>query len=184
MNLTSTSDDQQIFRIKNGQENTDTSAVVSAEEIAWLLTHLRAVVAADTAAWAGRGMTLLQLAALHIISALAPVTLTGLAQELGSGPPATSAMVGRLTRAGLVHQAPDPQDHRRIQLTITDRAQQMIGRIDSSTARRVQQLLNAIGPQGGRYLICVLRDTVRLSAGQPKKNSSRGQGLIKRSSDP
>jgi DNA-binding MarR family transcriptional regulator len=72
------------------------------------------------------GMTLVQLAALHIVSAQAPVTLTDLAQALGSRPPATSAMVDRLTCTGLVYRAPDRQDRRRIQLTITACTQKMI----------------------------------------------------------
>src|SRR5205085_8246929 len=73
---------------------------VTAQDIHWLLTHLRAVVVTSTAVWAGRGMTLVQLTVLHLISALAPMTLTELAQALGTKPPATSAMVDRLVHAG------------------------------------------------------------------------------------
>jgi DNA-binding MarR family transcriptional regulator len=154
-----------------------TTAVVSAGEIAWLVTHLRAVVAASPAAWAGRGMTLLQLTALHVINAQAPVALTEVAQALGTGPPATSAMVDRLIRTGLVSKASDPQDRRRVQLTLTDHAKTMLGDIDPSTAKRLQATLNDIGPQGRRYLIDVLRDTVRRSAGQPtQRRPSRGAG--------
>jgi DNA-binding MarR family transcriptional regulator len=161
---------QPRYRVKKLRANGDhTTAVVSAEEIAWLVAHLRAVVVASPAAWAGKGMTLLQLTALHIISAQAPVTLTAVAQALGTGPPATSAMVDRLIRTGLVSRASDPQDRRRVQLTITDHAKTMIGEIDLSTARRLQAGLNHMGPQGRRYLIGVLRDTVRRSAGQPTK---------------
>jgi DNA-binding MarR family transcriptional regulator len=154
-----------------------TTAVVSAEEIAWLIAHLQTVVIASPAAWAGRGMTLLQITALHLISARAPVTLTDLAQALGTGSPATSAMVDRLIRTGLVARAPDPQDRRRVELTITDHARKMIGEIDSSTARRLQAALNDIGPQGRRYLIDMLRDTIRRSTGQPtKRRPSRSAG--------
>lgn len=143
-----------------------TAPVVSAEDIAWLLSHLQSVVAASPATWAGRGMTLLQLTALHIISAQAPVTLAEVARALGTGPPATSAMVDRLIRTGLVSRSSDPQDRRRVQLTITDHAKTMIGEIDLSTASRLQTALNHMGPQGRRYLIDTLRDTVRRSAEQ------------------
>ena len=162
-----------------------TTAVVPAEEIAWLVTHLRTVVAASPAAWAGKGMTLLQLTALHVISAQAPVTLTDVAQALGTGPPATSAMVDRLVRTGLVSRALDPQDRRRVRLTITDHATTMIGEINLSTARRLQATLNHMGPQGRRYLIDVLRDTVRQSAGQPtKRRPCRGDAATADHSDP
>ena len=91
---------------------------MTAQDVRGLLTHLRTVVAASTAVWAGRGTTLPQLTVLHLISALAPVTLTELAQALGTKPPATSAMVDRLVHAGLVHRGADPHDHRRVQLTV------------------------------------------------------------------
>ncbi len=76
--------------------------VATVQDVDWLVAHMRAVVAASPAVWAGRGMTLLQLTTLHLISALAPVTLTDLAQALGTRSPATSAMVAQLTHAGLV----------------------------------------------------------------------------------
>lgn len=159
---------QPRYRVEELRANGErTTAVVSAGEIAWLVAHLRAVVAASPAVWAGKGMTLLQLTALHVISAQAPVALTDVARALGTGPPATSAMVDRLIRTGLVARASDPQDRRRVQLTITDHAKTMIGEIDLSTARRLQAALNDMGPPGRRYLIDVLRDTVRRSAGQP-----------------
>ncbi len=109
-------------------------------------------------------MTLLQLTALHLISALAPVTLTDLAQALGTRLPATSAMVDRLTHAGLVCRTPDPQDHRRVQLTLTADAQPIVGDTDPDTARRLQVVLNGISPQIRRHVMDVLIDTVRRSA--------------------
>ena len=80
----------------------------------WLAAHLRSMVAARPSFWAGSDVTLLQLSALHFISAHAPVTLTVLAESLGTGAPATSAMVDRLIRAGLVSRTRDRQDRRRI----------------------------------------------------------------------
>jgi DNA-binding MarR family transcriptional regulator len=148
------------------------TTAVSTEEVTWLVSHLRAVVAASPAAWAGRGMTLWQLTALHLISAQAPVTLTDLAQALGTGLPATSAMVDRLISIGLVCSAPDPQNRRRVQLTITARAKPMVGDVALCTAKRLQAVLNGMRPQVRRHLIDVLRDTVRRSADYPKKSSS------------
>jgi hypothetical protein len=94
--------------------------VVTAEGIDWLVTHLRTVVTAGTpAVWAGRGMTLLQLTALYLISALEPVSLADLARALGTRSPAASVMVDRLIQAGLVYRARDPHNRRRIKLTLT-----------------------------------------------------------------
>jgi DNA-binding MarR family transcriptional regulator len=101
---------------------------------------------------------------LHLIRALAPVTLTDLARALGTRPPATSAMVDRLAHAGLVCRTPDPQDHRRVQLTVTADAQPIVGDTNPDTARRLQAVLNGISPQTRRQVIDVLIDTVRQSA--------------------
>ena len=57
---------------------------MTAEDVDWLVAHLRVMVAA--AVWAGRGMTLLQLSVLHRISALAPVTAQPTAQPTAHRP--------------------------------------------------------------------------------------------------
>ncbi|MGH3973596.1 MAG: MarR family winged helix-turn-helix transcriptional regulator, partial [Pseudonocardiaceae bacterium] len=137
------------------------AAVVTAEDIDWLIARLQAMVAASPAVWAGRGMTLLQLIALHFLSALAPITLANLAQALGTRPPATSAMVDRLTHTGLVCRTPDPQDRRRVQLTITAAAEPIVGDTDPDTARRLQAVLHTMSSQTRRPLIDILIDTVR-----------------------
>jgi DNA-binding MarR family transcriptional regulator len=138
--------------------------MLTVQEVRWLIVHLQAVVVASSAVWAGRGMTLLQLTTLHVISALAPVTLTDLAQALGTRAPATSAMVDRLVHAGLVCRRPDPHSRRRVQLTVTTAAQPIVGDTDPDTAQRLQTLLTGISPQARRQLIDVLIDIVRRSA--------------------
>jgi DNA-binding MarR family transcriptional regulator len=139
------------------------AGVLTAEDVDWLVAHLRTVVVASPTVWAGRGMTLLQLTALHLISALAPVTLTDLAKALGTKPPATSAMVARLTHAGLVCRTPDPHNRRRVQLTLTADAEPIVSDTDPDTARRLQAVLNGMSPQTRRHLIDILIDTIRRS---------------------
>lgn len=140
------------------------AAVVTAEEVDWLVAHLQGVVAASSAVWAGRGLTLLQLSALHLINALAPVTLIDLARALGTKSPATSAMVDRLTHAGLVRRTLDPRDRRRVLLTLTAEAEPIIGDTDPDTARHLQAVLRGMSPQTRRHLIDLLIDTVCRSA--------------------
>ena len=140
------------------------NAVVTTEDVDWLLARLRAMVTASPAVWAGRGMTLLQLIALHFINALAPVTLTDLAKVLGTRLPATSAMVERLTHAGLVCRTSDPHDRRRVHLTITAAAEPIVEDTDADTARRLQAVLHGMSLQTRRPLIDILVDTIRRSA--------------------
>jgi DNA-binding MarR family transcriptional regulator len=138
--------------------------VVTAEDVDWLVARLRAVVAASAAVWAGRGMTLAQLITLHLISALGPVSLTDLAQALGTRPPATSAMVDRLSHAGLVCRTPDPQDRRRVQLTVTTDVERILGDTEPGTVKRLQVVLSAMSTQTRRHLIEVVIDAGGRSA--------------------
>ncbi|MFN2495814.1 MAG: MarR family transcriptional regulator [Pseudonocardiaceae bacterium] len=142
-----------------------TSAAVTAEDADWLAIHLQRMVATHPTAWASADLTLPQLTALHFIRAEGPLTLAGLAQALGTRPPATSAMVDRLARAGLVRRTPDTKDQRRIRLAVTGAAEPMIGKVDSKTARRVQAVLHSMSPAARRCLTDVLKDTARRLAG-------------------
>jgi DNA-binding MarR family transcriptional regulator len=136
-------------------------SMVTTEDARWLAGYLRKMVTTRPAAWAGSEMTLSQLIALHIISARAPMTLIALSEALGTRPPATSAMVDRLARAGLVCRTPDPDDLRRVLLVVTGTAAQMIGKIDPDTARQLQAVLRSMGSAAQRVLTEVLKDTAR-----------------------
>lgn len=140
---------------------TDNLTQVTAEDAGWLATHLQTMIATNPSAWATTDLTLSQLTALHFIRADEPLTLTRLAQALGTGPPATSAMVDRLARAGLVRRTLDPRDHRRIQLAVTSTAELMIRKVDTNTARRVQVVLHGMSPAARRHLTNSLKDTAQ-----------------------
>lgn len=60
------------------------AAVVTPDDIAWLVAHLQAAVAASPAVWAGRGLTLVQLTARHLVGTLAPVGTVALSQRTSS----------------------------------------------------------------------------------------------------
>jgi DNA-binding MarR family transcriptional regulator len=135
-----------------------TSMMIDAD---WLAAHLRSIVTANPSAWVSSEVTLLQLSALHLISANAPVMLTFLAESLGTRTPATSAMVDRLISAGLVSRIRDRQDRRRILLSITRNGERMIGTIDPATATRLQRALKSMSPAAIRCLTDVLRDIAR-----------------------
>ena len=151
------------------------AGVVRPEDVDWLVDHLRSVVMASPAVWAGRGMTLEQLTALHVTAALAPVGLTDLAKALGTRPPATSAMVDRLIYFGLVCRTQDPDDRRRVRLSLTADAQAIIGDTGPDTGRRVQAVLRSMDRATRRHLIDVLVDTVRRSGERSKRR--RGSKL-------
>ena len=139
--------------------------MVTADDARWLADHLRQMVSSRPGAWASSELTLAQLVALHIISARAPITVFSLSEALNTQPPATSAMVDRLARAGLVCRVPDPQDRRRVLLAVTGNAVAMMGTIDPQTARRLQAVLTGMGTAAQRCLTEVLKDTARRLTG-------------------
>jgi DNA-binding MarR family transcriptional regulator len=139
--------------------------MVTSEDARWLADYLRKVVSGRPAAWASSELTLAQLLALHVISARAPITLIALSEVLGTRPPATSAMVDRLARAGLVRRMPDSDDRRRVLLAVTGHAVTMIGKVDVQTARRLQVVLNGMGAAAQRCLTEVIKDTARRLTG-------------------
>jgi DNA-binding MarR family transcriptional regulator len=73
-------------------------------------------------------------------------------------------MIDRLTRAGLVSRRPDPQDRRRVELTITAAAKPIVGDTDTETANRLKAVVHAMSTRTRRPLIDILIDTVQRSA--------------------
>jgi DNA-binding MarR family transcriptional regulator len=127
-------------------------------DAAWLAAHLRSMITGNPCMWVGSDVTLLQLSALHFISASAPVTLSSLAECLGTRLPATSAMVDRLIRLDLVSRTRDRQDRRRVLLVLSKNGKRMIGKIDPETAIRLQRALRDLSPAATRCLTDVLRN--------------------------
>lgn len=57
-------------------------------------------------------------------------------------------------------RTPDPQDRRRVQLTVTTDAERILGDTKPDTAKRLQGVLTAMSTQTRRHLIEALIDTV------------------------
>jgi DNA-binding MarR family transcriptional regulator len=69
-------------------------------------------------------------------------------------------MVDRLTHAGMVCRTQDPENRRRVKLTLTATAERIIGRNGADTARRLHAVLTGMSSQSRGYLMDVLRDSV------------------------
>jgi DNA-binding MarR family transcriptional regulator len=76
-------------------------------------------------------------------------------------------MVDRLVRAGLVCSTPDPQDRRRVHLTIATTATPIISNINQDTATRLQEMLNNMSPQNRRQLVDILRESIQQFTEEP-----------------
>ena len=102
--------------------------------------------------------------ALRVLDALSGEVLTPgrLAEELGLSPAATTALVDRLTAAGLVERIRDLPDRRQVRLRLTGTAQQLGAELLAPWARRIDRAAARLTPQEAgvvaRYLGEVLGD--------------------------
>jgi DNA-binding MarR family transcriptional regulator len=103
--------------------------------------------------------------ALQVLDALSGEVLTPgrLAEEVGLSPAATTALVDRLTAAGLVERVRDLPDRRQVRLRLTGTAQQLGAELLRPWARRIDRAAARLDPQEAsvvaRYLGEVLGDT-------------------------
>jgi DNA-binding MarR family transcriptional regulator len=72
-------------------------------------------------------------------------------------------MVNRLTHIGLVCRTRDPHNRRRVELTLTADAQQIIGDTDPDTATRLHAVLTGMNLTARHHLIDILINTIRRS---------------------
>lgn len=75
---------------------------------------------ADRRCLAAAGVSTAQLGALFAVQDEPGVTQRGLARTLGLRESAVTALVARLTKAGLVARRPHPHEHRAVVLELTD----------------------------------------------------------------
>jgi DNA-binding MarR family transcriptional regulator len=79
----------------------------------------------DAAAAKARGQ---QLALLRSVGELGPATLNQIAASVDRGAPAVSRAIDALVRADMVSRQPDPDNRRRLQLTLTDQGREALSR--------------------------------------------------------
>lgn len=95
--------------------------------------------------WGHQGIALVPLTALYLISAMAPLSVTHLAQALGAELPAASALVDRLIDARLVWPTADPRPGP-LRLALTPDGQMIIEDAGPDTAYRLLVVLRGRAP--------------------------------------
>jgi DNA-binding MarR family transcriptional regulator len=129
-----------------------------------LAQRLRALVLRRPAAWPDVDVTLPQLRTLTVVRRRQPLGVTELAGILGMRLAATSALVNRVVRAGLLHRSPDPHDRRRVQLSLTADGMHLLTTLDERSAGQYHSLLQRMSPQGRRALAFALEELIGLLA--------------------
>jgi DNA-binding MarR family transcriptional regulator len=112
-----------------------------------LIAVARAVVGVATAAADELGeVSVVQLRALTVLSALAPASLGQLAEGVGVTPSTTSRLVDRLVMGGYAERRPSPESRRQIELRLTAEGEAMLARYDELRLRRLRAAVERLAP--------------------------------------
>jgi DNA-binding MarR family transcriptional regulator len=95
----------------------------------------------EMASWLHLDLTIAQVKTLMVLAAGPPVTASQLAAHLGLGRPATSILIDRLVRDGLVARAEDSEDRRRVLVTLTPAGDDLTTRLRQGSRERLERLL-------------------------------------------
>jgi DNA-binding MarR family transcriptional regulator len=121
-----------------GLEVEDVDAVVDA-----VLTASRVLVAvsARSVASVDESITLPQLRALVLLASRGPLTISGLADQLGVNPSTATRMASRLAAARLVERRYNPQSRREIMVSLTHAGAEAVGKV---TERRRAEIARVV----------------------------------------
>ncbi len=93
--------------------------------------------------------------------------LSGIADHVGTSLPASSELVNRLVKQGLLIRETDPRERRRICLTLSPTGSAMLGRAQGQTTEWLRGLLSGMTPDQLGRLLSGLRDLRSLLPGAP-----------------
>ncbi len=88
--------------------------------------------AATTPAWLQLDLTIAQVKGLLYVASAGRATIGELARALGTGQPASSALVERLVQVGLVRRDEDPSDRRRALVQLTRRGEALVEQLEQA----------------------------------------------------
>lgn len=151
-------------------------------EIQELVRQWRAVMALRRPRWQAADLTFTQLRALSAVGRRQPLRVSDLAEELGAGLAAASALVDRMTRHGLLARRADPEDRRIVLLELTPRARKVLARIEQGSSDHFTRLIARMTPAEREALATTLRAFIRLNAEEVLEKRAHGLVAIRRES--
>ena len=140
----------------------------------------RAVLAASRPRWGAVDLTFTQLRALSGIAKRDGMRVTELAEELGIGVAAASALADRMSRRGLLGRKTDPEDRRIVRLQVSTRGQHLLDRLERGSTEHFGKLIARMTPAEREALATTLRAFVRLSAEFRVEKEASGLVTVRR----
>ena len=100
------------------------------------------VIRREMRAAASPGLTVPQLRALLFINRNPDVNLSGVAEHLGIGLTGASGLIDRMVKQQLLSRETDPNERRRIQLTVTKQGRARLNAASTSTREAIAEHLD------------------------------------------
>mgnify|MGYP000651644832 CR=1 FL=1 len=118
-------------------------------------------IQADLLALEGKrsAMGELSVAQIHVLSIIRQngrVSMTELANLLGVSPPSASAMVDRLVEKKLLTRESNPEDRRKVVVSVTDMFMEAVGHLEDAILQSFVDLVDRLGPDAARQWCDVL----------------------------
>lgn len=132
------------------------------DEIHELLRAWRAVMASSRPRWQAADLTFTQLRAVSAIARRGPLRVSELAEELGIGLAAASALADRMVARKLITRASDASDRRIVLLAAASRGRHLLERLERGRSEHFEKLIARMTPAERDALATTLRAFVRL----------------------
>jgi DNA-binding MarR family transcriptional regulator len=121
-------------------------------------------------AWLEIGLTLSQVRCLFALQRVGSTSLSGLAERLEIGSPAACVVVDQLVQQGYVDRTTDPQDRRRVLLSVSPDGESLVAGVRHTRRRLAKDWLESMSDEEVARLFASLGPMVssmRVQAGDP-----------------
>jgi DNA-binding MarR family transcriptional regulator len=110
--------------------------------------------------WLEIGLTLSQVRCLFALQRLGPTSLGGLAEELEIGSPAACVVVDHLVQQGYVERTTDPQDRRRVLLSVSPEGENLVAGVRRARRKLAKDWLEMMSDEEIAQLFAALEPMI------------------------
>ena len=140
--------------------------------IAEMMNHVHRRWVGDTLALMNElGLTMAQMVTLHIVGHKGGQSISGIAAHLRLSAAATSHLVDRLVRVGLLARAEDPVDRRQKSVSITPDGRRLVDRIQREHARQLTAAMAPLSAEARRQFSKAVSQVIEVFSSLPQEKS-------------
>ena len=143
----------------------------------------RNVQAEASPSWSHLDLTMAQLKAVFVVAQDGPLTVSAIAEALGTGRPAASNVIDRLVQLVLVTRTEDATDRRRTNVQLTDAGSELVERLQRSGRAALAGWLDMLDEtdlaalaQGMTALAIATKRQVRAASGAVTESETKERG--------